>query len=261
VNHRSSDAGAVPGTGVAGAPGTSVAGTTGAGTTGAVGPVSRTRLAPPGPGADAAWFARPVLDVARDLLGARITVRTPQGTVTVRLTEVEAYAGEVDPGSHAYRGPTARNAVMFGPGGRLYVYRHLGLHHCVNVVTGTEGTASAVLLRAGEVVEGHDLAHRRRTATGVVRRDVDLARGPARLAVALGLDLSHLGAAVTGEDAAVVVRPGARVGRWETGPRVGVSGEGGDGTAYPWRLWLPDEPTVSAYRPAAPRRRRPGPSA
>lgn len=213
------------------------------------------RTASPSP--DTAWFARPVLDVARDLLGARVSVRAREGTVTVRLTEVEAYAGEVDPGSHAYRGRTARNAVMFGPGGRLYVYRHLGLHHCVNVVTGTEGTASAVLLRAGEVVEGHELARRRRAAAGVVRRDVDLARGPARLAVALGLDLSHLGAVVTGADADVVVRPGAPAGRWSTGPRVGVSGEGGDGTVYPWRLWLPDEPTVSAYRPATPRRRRP----
>lgn len=254
---RASDAGAVPGTGVAGA----TDGTGVAGTTDDVGPASPTGLASSGPGADVTWFARPVLDVARDLLGAHVSVRAREGTVTVRLTEVEAYAGEVDPGSHAYRGRTARNAVMFGPGGRLYVYRHLGLHHCVNVVTGTEGTASAVLLRAGEVVEGHDLARRRRAAAGVVRRDVDLARGPARLAVALGLDLSHLGAAVTGEDADVVVRPGARADRWETGPRVGVSGEGGDGTAYPWRLWIPDEPTVSAYRPAAPRRRRPRPPA
>lgn len=210
---------------------------------------------PAGPDGD--WLTRPVLDVARDLLGARLSVRAAEGTVTVRLTEVEAYAGEVDPGSHAYRGRTARNAVMFGPAGHLYVYRHLGLHHCVNVVTGTEGRASAVLLRAGEVVEGHELARRRRTAAGVVRRDVDLARGPARLAVALGLDLAHLGVHVTDDDGAVVLRPGSRPGRWETGPRVGVSGAGGDGTAYPWRFWLPEEPTVSAYRPAAPRRRRP----
>ncbi|MBC7291636.1 MAG: DNA-3-methyladenine glycosylase [Actinotalea sp.] len=213
--------------------------------------------APARPPADQAWFARPVLQVARDLLGAEVCVRGEDGTVTVRLTEVEAYAGEVDPGSHAYRGPTARNAVMFGPAGHLYVYRHLGLHHCVNVVTGTEGHASAVLLRAGEVVAGREVARRRRAAAGVVRRDVDLARGPARLAVALGLDMAHLGAALTVPDGAVVVRPGVPAERWETGPRVGVSGAGGDGHAYPWRLWLPGEATVSDYRPATPRRRPP----
>lgn len=205
--------------------------------------------------ADRDWFARPVLEVARDLLGSRLSVHGRDGTVTVRLTEVEAYAGEVDPGSHAYRGRTARNAVMFGPAGHLYVYRHLGLHHCVNVVTGTEGSAAAVLLRAGEVVEGRALARHRRMAAGVVRRDVDLARGPARLAVALGLDLTHLGAGLTGPDAAVVVRPGTPAQDWRTGPRVGVSGDGGDGARYPWRLWLPGEATVSVYRAAAPRRR------
>ncbi|EYR61945.1 3-methyladenine DNA glycosylase, partial [Actinotalea ferrariae CF5-4] len=209
--------------------------------------------------ADPSWFARPVLEVARDLLGSRLVSHAPDGTVVLRLTEVEAYAGEVDPGSHAYRGRTARNAVMFGPGGYLYVYRHLGLHHCVNVVTGTEGRASAVLLRAGEVVQGQDVARRRRAAAGVVRRDVDLARGPARLAVALGLDLTHRGASLTAPGAPVVVLPGPPVPRWETGPRVGVSGVGGDGSLYPWRLWLPDEPTVSVYRPAGPRRRRPQP--
>lgn len=208
------------------------------------------------PAADETWFARPALEVARDLLGAEVSVRRQDGTVAIRLTEVEAYAGGVDPGSHAYRGRTRRNAVMFGPAGHLYVYRHLGLHHCVNVVTGTEGHAAAVLLRAGEVVRGHDAARRRRAAAGVVRRDVDLARGPARLAVALGLDLSDLGASLTVPDAAVVIRPGTRVEDWRTGPRVGVSGAGGDGGLYPWRLWLPGEPTVSVYRAAAPRRRR-----
>ena len=111
------------------------------------------------------WYARSVLDVAPDLLGAHLTVRSDEGDVTVRLTEVEAYAGEADPGSHAFRGRTARNAVMFGEPGRLYVYRHLGLHHCVNVVTGHAGTAAAVLLRAGEVVAGGDLARVRGIGT------------------------------------------------------------------------------------------------
>lgn len=203
---------------------------------------------------DRSWFDRPVLDVARGLLGAVLSVDRPDGTVAVRLTEVEAYRGADDPGSHAYRGRTARNAVMFGPGAHLYVYRHLGLHHCVNVVAGPEGAAAAVLLRAGDVVEGAVVARARRTAAGVVRTDVDLARGPARLAVALGLALADDGLDVLGPgvELRVLATPAPVV---RSGPRVGVAGPGGDAAAFPWRFWLPDEPTVSAYRPAAPRTR------
>lgn len=230
------------------------------------------------PGSD--WYLRPVLDVARDLLGATLTTRTPDGVVSVRLTEVEAYDGETDPGSHAYRGRNRRNATMFGEPGRLYVYRHLGLHHCVNVVCGPEGAASAVLLRAGEVLGGSEsdgvlLARSRRAAAGVVRVDRDLARGPARLAVALGLGLSDDGVGVTDPRGRVVLsRPQAAPSLVEpslvepvetpaavvrTGPRVGVSGEGGRADLHPWRLWLDGEGTVSAYRAAQPRRRRPQP--
>jgi DNA-3-methyladenine glycosylase len=216
------------------------------------------------PGRD--WYLRPVLDVARDLLGATLTTRTPDGVVSLRLTEVEAYGGATDPGSHAYRGRTRRNATMFGEPGRLYVYRHLGLHHCVNVVCGPEGEASAVLLRAGEVVDGADLARSRRLASGVVRADRDLARGPARLAVALGLDLSADGADVTAPEGDVVLtRPPVEPVEYpaaplaepvetpatiRTGPRVGVSGDGGRADLFPWRLWLDGEPTVSDYRRA-----------
>ncbi|MCP2284318.1 DNA-3-methyladenine glycosylase [Promicromonospora umidemergens] len=208
------------------------------------------------PGRD--WYARPVLDVARDLLGATLTTRTPDGIVGLRLTEVEAYDGTTDPGSHAYRGPSRRNATMFGEPGRLYVYRHLGLHHCVNVVCGPEGEASAVLVRAGEVVDGADLARSRRLASGVARTDRDLARGPARLAVALGLDLSDDGADVTAPEGHVVLRhplvePVETPAVIRTGPRVGVSGDGGRADLFPWRFWLDAEPTVSAYR-AAPAR-------
>ncbi|MGI5190822.1 DNA-3-methyladenine glycosylase [Promicromonospora sp. CA-289599] len=213
------------------------------------------------PGRD--WYLRPVLDVARDLLGATLTTRTPDGVVSLRLTEVEAYDGATDPGSHAFRGPNRRNATMFGEPGRLYVYRHLGLHHCVNLVCGPEGEASAVLVRAGEVLGGPEsdgvrLARSRRIATGVVRVDRDLARGPARLAVALGINLSEDGADVTEPDGAVVLHrqpvetPSVVV---RTGPRVGVSGDGGRADLYPWRLWLDGEETVSAYRAAQPHRR------
>jgi DNA-3-methyladenine glycosylase len=224
------------------------------------------------PGRD--WYARPVLDVARDLLGATVTRRTADGVVSLRLTEVEAYDGETDPGSHAYRGRNRRNATMFGEPGRLYVYRHLGLHYCVNVVCGPEGTASAVLLRAGEVTGGPEsdgarLARSRRLAAGVVRADRDLARGPARLAVALGLDLSDDGADVTGPDGAVVlsrlvvgpppVEPvGAVADLVRTGPRVGVNGDGGRADLFPWRYWLDGEPTVSVYRKGGSPKRQTG---
>ena len=194
----------------------------------------------------------PVLELAPRLLGALVTTVLPDGVVTVRLTEVEAYDGAGDPGSHAFRGRTPRNATMFGPAGRLYVYRHLGLHQCVNVVTGPSGTASAVLLRAGEVVAGHDLALARRLRRGVVHRDVDLARGPARLADALGLELAHDGVDLLG-DGTVRLAPGRTGGKVLVGPRVGVAGPGGDALAHPWRFWLGGEPTVSAYRPAPPR--------
>lgn len=189
--------------------------------------------------------------MAVDLLGAHLSVRSPDGTVTVRLTEVEAYGGADDPGSHAFRGRTARNASMFGPPGRLYVYFSYGMHWCANLVTEQEGVASAVLLRAGEVVDGVDVARRRRPTS---RSDQDLASGPARLAAALGLTGQHDGTSVDAEDghrmpdAVTSLRvPDVRPGPWASGPRTGVSGEGG-GAAYPWRYWLTGEPTVSRYR-------------
>ncbi len=231
---------------------------------------------------DRDWCDRPVLDVARELLGARVTARAADGVVVVRLTEVEAYGGADDPGSHAFGGNGRRNATMFGEPGGLYVYRHLGLHHCVNVVCGPPGTASAVLLRAGEIVEGADVARSRRVARGTVHTDRDLASGPARLAVALGVDLSDDGAELAGAGGRLAIElPGDRfpevdlsessplgrpAGTGEastgrpviaTGPRVGVGGEGGSGQRFPWRMWLAGEPTVSAYRPAGRRSTKP----
>src|SRR5512133_3787634 len=130
----------------------------------------------------------PVDRAARGLLGCHLTANG----VTVRLTEVEAYAGTgADPASHAHRGRTPRNTIMFGPAGYAYVYFTYGMHWCMNVVCGTEGTASAVLLRAGAVVDGLPLARERRPSA---RRDADLARGPARLCSALGIDGSYYGA-------------------------------------------------------------------
>jgi DNA-3-methyladenine glycosylase len=210
-------------------------------------------VAPRGVVAARSWYARDVLVVAADLLGATITSRSSDGDVTVRLTEVEAYGGEDDPGSHAFRGRTARNSVMFAEPGRLYVYRHLGLHHCLNVVAQPTGSAAAVLLRAGEVVAGRDLAWARRAAAGVVDNERQLARGPGRLAVCLGLDLEANGADVTEAGGEVVVRLPAEdvvLPAYRQGPRVGVAGAGGDAVRHPWRFWLEGNPTVSAYRSA-----------
>ena len=198
------------------------------------------------------------LEAAPALLGAVITVADSAGRVAIRLTEVEAYRGEKDPGSHAFRGRTARNASMFEAGGCIYVYFTYGMHHCLNIVTGPAGISRAVLLRGGEVVDGTELARERRPAA---RTDRDLARGPARLCSALGLDRS--------DDGALLGGPGSRISltlprlqrapdpaRIRSGPRTGVAGPGGDGSSFPWRFWLHGEPTVSPYRPAAPRRRR-----
>ena len=198
------------------------------------------------------WLAGPAVDVAPGLLGARLTHTTPEGTVAVRLTEVEAYMGEHDPGSHGFRGPTNRNKAMFGPPGHIYVYFTYGMHHCVNIVCGHEGQATGALLRAGEITQGLDLARSRRASA---KNDAELARGPARLATALGLTLADNGRALT-QGELELARPAVRASHQQmrTGPRVGVSGEGGT-AAYPWRFWLEGDPTVSQYRAAKPRQR------
>ncbi|MPV38384.1 DNA-3-methyladenine glycosylase [Georgenia subflava] len=213
-------------------------------------------------------LGRPAVEAAAGVLGSVLTVRTApaaspagdgggdaalDGVVSVRLTEVEAYSGEVDPGSHAFRGPTPRTEPMFEAGGRLYVYFTYGMHWCANLVCGSAGTASALLLRGGEVVAGHATARARRPAA---RSDRDLARGPARLAQALGLTGADSGLELAVGGRAELI-PGEPVSpaRVRTGPRVGVAGEGGDGTLFPWRFWVDGEPSVSVYRPAAPRRR------
>lgn len=200
------------------------------------------------------FFARPVLEVAPDLLGCRIT----HAGVTVRLTEVEAYAGMVDPGSHAYRGPTPRTRVMFGPAGFLYVYFTYGNHWCANLVCGHDGTAEAVLLRGAEVIDGFEVVRERRGSA----RDRDWCRGPGRLGQALALGRDETGRdfcrpAIGDPVDFVVSPPVSRVDRSlvRTGPRVGVSGPGGDAERFPWRFWLEGEPTVSAYRPGVVRNR------
>ncbi|MFD8306478.1 DNA-3-methyladenine glycosylase [Streptomyces sp. NPDC059690] len=199
------------------------------------------------------FFDRPVLEVAPDLLGRILVRTTPDGPVAVRLTEVEAYDGPNDPGSHAYRGRTARNDVMFGPPGHVYVYFTYGMWFCMNLVCGPEGRASAVLLRAGEVVEGVEHARKRRLSA---RNDKELAKGPARLATALGVDraLDGTDACASGETPLRMLT-GSAVASDQVlnGPRTGVAGDGG---VHPWRFWVAGDPTVSPYRAHVPRRRR-----
>ncbi len=167
---------------------------------------------------------RGVLDVARDLLGRHVV----RGAVVVRLTEVEAYDGPGDPGSHAFRGPTPRSRVMFGPPGRAYVYLSYGVHELVNIVTGAEGHAAAVLLRAGHEV----------TAAGA--RGADL-RGPAAVARALGYVRADTGTVVLLAAGEPVADDAV-----SSGPRVGL-GAGDDGR--PWRLWVSGDRSVSRWRP------------
>lgn len=193
---------------------------------------------------DRAELATDVLAAAVRLLGCTVVADTPDGPVAVRLVEVEAYRGADDPASHSFRGRTPRNAVMFGPAGQLYVYFVYGMHFCANVTCLPDGTAGAVLLRAGEVTS--DLAaarHRRPTA----RRDVDLARGPARLAALLGLDRRHNGVDVTDPASPVRVLAGPAVEPRlvRAGPRVGVSAA----HERPWRFWIGSAAEVSPYRP------------
>jgi DNA-3-methyladenine glycosylase len=209
--------------------------------------------------------------VAPALLGCVLERVTAEGLVAVELTEVEAYTGESDPASHAYRGRTARNAVMYGPPGHAYVYFTYGMHFCVNVVCMPEGTAAAVLLRAGRVIAGESFARRRRTvrrsgAAGdgesgspVVMAAKELARGPARLCQALDITRTENGADFCAAASPLRLRPhhgdagGDAAREISVGPRVGVTA----GAETNWRYWLAGDPTVSTYRPRQPRRREP----
>jgi DNA-3-methyladenine glycosylase len=193
---------------------------------------------------DRGALSGPAPEVAPLLLGAHMASTVARSQVVVRITEVEAYEGALDPASHAYRGPTKRNAVMFSEAGHLYCYFVYGMHWCANVVCGVDGVASAVLLRAGEVLQGEEWVRTRSTAAV---KSSALAGGPARLARALGLDGRHSGLDLLDESSPVrLLRLGEQADRAEfrTGPRVGVAAA----ADIPWRFWLPGEPSVSAYR-------------
>jgi len=187
------------------------------------------------------FYARDARELAPLLLNKLLVRDEPElERVAVRIVEVEAYAGSEDPGSHGYRGPTRRNATMFGPPGHLYVYFTYGMHWCMNVVAEREGTSSAVLLRAGEPVAGIDVMRTRRRAA---RRDVDLCRGPARLTQAFGIVGAH--------DGTDLVRGEIRVLDDGTPPprkpgisrRVGL--REGRGDEHRWRFFVPGNINVS----------------
>jgi DNA-3-methyladenine glycosylase len=191
--------------------------------------------APPDPSvADRSWFDRPALDVAADLLGMVVTHATPDGPIAARIVEVEAYRGPEDLAAHSARGRTRRNAVMFGPPGHLYVYLVYGMHHCANVVCGPGAKPEAVLLRAGEIVEGEHLALRRRGDVPARR----LAAGPGNLARALGIGLELNGADLLGGP--VRLAEGAAPAAVDRGPRIGVA-YAGSWAARPYRLSIRDD--------------------
>ncbi|MFT3899194.1 MAG: DNA-3-methyladenine glycosylase [Gordonia sp. (in: high G+C Gram-positive bacteria)] len=178
-----------------------------------------------------------VTRLARELLGAHLVGHG----VTAAITEVEAYDGVHDPASHAFT-RTPRSEIMYGPPWRLYVYRIHG-HHCANVVTGPTEHASAVLIRAGRIVDGIEIARDRRPTA---HDDDALARGPGNLTRALGITIDDLGADLLDPAPVALDRPGAPVpaDRISSGPRVGVRLAADE----PWRFWLTGEPSVSAYR-------------
>lgn len=185
-------------------------------------------------------MSQDVVERAKRLLG-----RVLHGHgVSVRITEVEAYGGTEDPASHAFT-RTSRSEIMYGPPWRLYVYRSYGVHVCANVVTGPTEQAAAVLIRAGSVVAGLDVARSRRPGVA----DTHLARGPGNLARALGLSLDDLGVELLAPHG-VRLGPEVAASIISAGPRVGVS----KAADVPWRFWITGDPTVSAYRrsPRAP---------
>lgn len=203
--------------------------------------MSAARRGRPGAPRDAlprGFYDRAVLAVARDVVGRVLVHEGPRGRLAGRIVEVEAYRGDDDPASHAYRGATRRNAVMFGPAGHLYVYFTYGMHECMNLVCGPPGRASAVLVRALEPLAGIDVMRRLRGVEDVTR----LMRGPGCVTRALGLSRAHDGADLT-RGPVWLSREAADLGGHAIarGPRIGIR----VATERPWRFFLPGHPCVS----------------
>ena len=198
------------------------------------------------------FFAREAPVVARDLIG-KLLVKDDDGIVA-RIVETEAYS-DTDPASHAFRGPTPRNAPMFGPPGHAYVYFTYGMHHALNCVTGEEGVGQGCLIRAAEPLEGFDVMRSRRGAA----TDRDLLRGPGRLAQALALTREHSGLDLCAGGNLYIADDGQAPPKTATGPRTGIT----LAADKAWRFFVPDSQWVSPYKrhpraPAAPPPQRPG---
>ena len=195
-----------------------------------------------------AWFARPTIAVARDLVGCTLVVDAGSDSeVRALVVEVEAYLGTSDPASHAYRGPTPRAAIMFGPAGHLYVYLSYGVHSCANLVTEADGTAGAVLLRAASVIAGEELVRRRRGSVGATGPAAALFRGPGNLCQGLGIALADNGTDVTAAEARVVVLAATRRPPLSRGLRIGISVAAEEPLRFAWR----GHPAVSRPLPWA----------
>jgi DNA-3-methyladenine glycosylase len=201
---------------------------------------SRTRLT-------RAFYDRPTLDVARDLLGKVLVHRRRGATTSGVIVEVEAYIGEADPACHAAPGPTRRNAPLYGPPGYAYVYLNYGIHALFNVVAEPEGSPAAVLIRALEPLEGIDVMRRRRRRRMKGRRAIpsrldvhDLCRGRGNLTMAMGITLADNRADLLGRRLFIEDR-GLQLADVVWGPRVGIR----VGTEHPWRAVVADHRSVS----------------
>lgn len=197
------------------------------------------------------FFVRPTIEVARELLGKTVIHRTPEGLAAGRIVEVEAYLGEDDPASHAFRGPRGRAEMMFREGGVAYVYFSYGVHWCANVVTGAPGVGGAVLIRALEPTQGLALMRRRRGREPLT----DLTSGPGKAAQALGIGPAQNGADLVRSPLAILAGPAPDA--IAVSPRIGIT----RAADWPLRFYVPGSPFVSRRAPtpaggAAPRRPR-----
>lgn len=194
----------------------------------------------------AAFYERPTLRVAEDLLGKVLVHRTREGVTAGMIVETEAYIGEDDPACHAAPGPTRRNAPLYGPPGIAYVYLNYGIHNLVNAVTEAEGHPAAVLIRALEPLDGIRLMARRRAPDGRRIDAYGLCRGPGNLTRALGIALADNGLDLTESHLCVEDR-GLPTGAVSWGPRIGIR----VAVDRPWRCWIRDHPSVSGPRKRA----------
>ncbi|MEO8197560.1 MAG: DNA-3-methyladenine glycosylase [Thermoanaerobaculia bacterium] len=196
-----------------------------------------------------AFYLRPAEEVARDLLGRLLVRELPQGRIVVRLVEAEAYAGPHDRASHAYKGRrTPRNESMYLAGGHAYVYRIYGIHFCLNVVTGPAGEGIAVLLRAGEILEGEKLVRRNRPGAIPAHR---LLAGPGNLTRGLVVDKDLDTVPLDRGEVRLAAGEPVAASAILTGPRVGCE-SAGEAAAWPLRFAIAGSREVSSPRPTVP---------